>query len=211
MPDHPRQGQADGGALRPVIVLAAVEVRVAQDGVAPDHIERQRLAGQPGRGRQRDHPARAVRMTGRPGQGLVPAERTADDRQQLADAKLIQQPPLHFHHVADGDGGEVAAVGLAGGGVEAAGAGGAAAAAQQIGADDKVAVGVNRLARAHRDVPPAGIVLLVVLGHVRIAADGMADQDGVVARGVELAVGLVSDRDAGKLAAEFQLPAVGRA
>ena len=125
--------------------------------------------------------------------------------------KLVQQPALHLDHVADGDGREVAAVGLAGGGVDAAGAGGAAAAAQQVGADDEVAVGVNRLARADHDVPPAGIVLLVVLGDVRVAADGVADQDGVVARGVELAVGLVGDGDAGELAAQLQAPAVGRA
>ena len=198
MADHPRQGQADGRAVRPVVVLAAVEMRVAQDGVAADDIERQRLAGQPGRGRQRDHPAHAVRVAGGPGQRLVPAQRAADDRQQLADAQRVQQPALHLHHVADGDGGKIAAVGLAGGGVDAAGAGGAAATAQQIGADDEEAVGVDRLARADHDVPPAGIVLLVVPGDVRIPAEGVADQDGVVARGVELAVGLVGDGDAGQ-------------
>ena len=46
--------------------------------------------------------------------------------------------------------------------------------------------------------------MLVVPGHMRIPADGMADQDSVVARGIQLAVGLVSNRDTGKLAAEFQ-------
>ena len=41
------------------------------------------------------------------------------------------------------------------------------------------------------DVPPAGIVVGVVPGDVRIARQGMADQHGVVALRVELAVGLV--------------------
>ena len=69
--------------------------------------------------------------------------------------------------------------------------------------------GVNRLARADHDVPPARIVLLVVPGHVGIAADGVADEDGVVARGVELAVGLVGHGDAGKLAAQLQFQRLG--
>ena len=102
-----------------------MEVRVAQDGVAPDHIEGQRLAGQPGGGGQGHHPAHAVRMPRRPGQRLVPAQRTADHRQQLADAQVIQQAALHLDHVADGNGREIAAVGFAGGRVDAAGAGGA--------------------------------------------------------------------------------------
>ena len=41
------------------------------------------------------------------------------------------------------------------------------------------------------NVPPAGIVVGIVPGDVRIARQGVADQHGVVARGVELAVGLV--------------------
>src|ERR1019366_1391258 len=127
-----------------------------------------------------------------------------DNRQQLADPKLIQQAALHLHHVADGDRWEVAAVRLVGGGIEAARAGGATATAQQIGADDEIAVSIDRLARPHRNVPPAGVILLVVPGYVRITADGVADQDGVTARSVELAIGLVSDGHAGKLAAEFE-------
>ena len=121
--------------------------------------------------------------------------------------ELVQQAALHLHHIANGDGREIAAVGLAGGGVDAAGAGGAAAAAQQIGADDEVAAGVNRLARADRDIPPAGVVLLVMLGNMGVSADGVADQDRVVLRGVEFAVSLVGDGDAVELAAEFQVPA----
>ncbi len=204
MTDHASQGQSDFRALRAVVVLATVEMRIAQDGVAPDHIKRQRLAGHAGGSRQRDHPAHAFGIARRPGQRLVPAQRATHDCEQLLDPQVIQQSALHLHHVANGDGWEVAPVGLAGGRVEAAGTGGAAAAAQQIGADDKEAIGVNGLAGTDRDVPPAVIVLFIMRGHVRVAADGVADQHRVVVRGIQLAVGLVGHRDTSELPAEFQ-------
>ncbi len=74
VPDHARQRQPDVGAMWMVIILAAVEVRVAQDRVAAHHIEGQRLAGQPGRGRQGDDAPHGVRMTDRPGDCLVSAQ-----------------------------------------------------------------------------------------------------------------------------------------
>ena len=90
------------------------------------------------------------------------AERAANDCQQMVDAQLIQQTALDFDHVADSDGGEVAAIRFAGGGVETAGAGGAAAAAQQVGAEDEIAIGVYGLTRTDGDIPPPEIVLFIV-------------------------------------------------
>jgi hypothetical protein len=66
----------------------------------------------------------------------------------------------------------------------------------------------NRLAGANDNVPPAGIVFLIVPGDVRIAADGVANQDGIVARIVEPAVCLVGNCHAGQLVAQFQLQLV---
>ena len=66
-------------------------------------------------------------------------------------------------------------------GIDAVGPGRAAAAAENVGTNDEVAIGVDRLARPDHDVPPAGIIVGVVLGDVRIARQGVADQHGIVA------------------------------
>ncbi len=118
---------------------------------------------------------------------------------------MRQQPVLHLNHVSNCNGREITAIGFAGGRINTPGAGGPTATAQQIGADDEEAASVNRLARPNRDVPPARIVLLVVLGDVGVAANGMADQNRVVARGIQLAISLVSHGDRGQMAAQLQL------
>jgi len=65
---------------------------------------------------------------------------------------------------------------------------------QRICAHHEIFVGVDRLARADDRVPVAGslVVGLVAAGGVRGAGEN-ADEHGVVAGGVELAVGLVAD------------------
>ena len=88
--------------------------------------------------------------------------------------------------------------GCVGGGVERAGAGGARAAAEHVGADHEVAVGVDGLARPDHDIPPAGLLGAVLAdagGHVRVAGERVADQDGVGAALVERAERLVRDVD----------------
>ena len=65
--DERRQGEADRRAFGPVIVLAAVKVWVAEDGVAADDVEGEGLARQPGGGCQGHHTAQAVRVTRSPG------------------------------------------------------------------------------------------------------------------------------------------------
>ena len=90
------------------------------------------------------------------------------------------------------------------------GPGRAAAAAQDVRADDEVAVGVDRLAGPDDDVPPAGIVVGVVPGDVRIAGEGVADQHGVVALRVEPAVGLVGHGHLGQPPAQLQLERLAR-
>ncbi len=94
-----------------------------------------------------------VRIARGPGQRHVPAQRPADHGQQPLDAQVVDQPPLHLDDVADGDQREIGAVGAAGGRVDAVGPGRAAAAAQDVRADDEVAVGVDRLARARPRCP----------------------------------------------------------
>ena len=127
-----------------------------------------------------------------PGEHHVSAQRSADHCPQPPDAQVIDQPPLHLDDVADGDGGKVRAIAPARGRVDGVGPGRAAAAAENIGTNDEVAIGVDGLARSDHDLPPAGVILGIVPGHVRIARQGVANQHGVVALGIELPVGLKS-------------------
>jgi hypothetical protein len=66
-----------------------------------------------------------------------------------------------------------------------------------LGADDEILVGVERLASADDRVPIAGRLVfgLVFAGRVRVAGKEMGNEDGIVAPGVELAVALVAEPD----------------
>ena len=80
-----------------------------------------------------------------------------------------------------------------------------------IGADDKEAVGVDRLARAHHGGPPARLAGDgMVGGHELVAGQGMADQDGIAFGGVERAIGHIGDGEGRELAAAVQLAAARR-
>ena len=110
--------------------------------------------------------------------------------------EMIDEPRLRFHHVADGDDGEIEAVGLARLRIDRGGAGRAHAAAEDIRADDEKAVGIDGLARADEVVPPAGLAGdRVRVRDILVARQRMADQDGVRFVGVEFAIGLVGDRE----------------
>ena len=133
-----------------------------------------------------------------------------------------QERALGPHHVRDGDHREVRPVRPPGRRVDRGRPGGPAAAAEQVRGDDEVAVGVERLAGADHPVPPAeplagrrrressaanpsrvlsGGRRRGEAGRVGVAAERVADQDDVVARGRERAVGLVGHPD------RVQLPA----
>ena len=219
MAEHARQRQPDRRAFlvarprafsRRAVVLASMELRIAQDGVAAGHIECQRLSGQPGRGRQRHRRLDPVREARGPRQRLVSAHGAADDRAQFADAQLVHQPALDIHDVAGRDRREVRAVGLAGGEVPAARAGGAAAAAEDVRADDKELASVNGLPGTDGDFPPARIVPGMMPRDVRIAAQRMTDQHRVVAAPVQPAVGLVRHRDAVQAPAHLKIESASK-
>ena len=202
--DHSCQCETDSGALRLVIILAVVKKRIAANGVSSHDIKRQSLTGQSRRTGQHHRAAQPVGMPRSPGQHLMSADGTADDSDELVDAKVIQQPALDFHHVADGDGWKIRAVRFARRRVQAARSGGAATTTEEIWTDDKKTVRVHRLARPDENVPPARIVFGVVAGNVRVTADGMADQNGIVGGFVKLAVSFKSHRDVWQCAARFQ-------
>ena len=190
VPEHPRDGQPDQRALALVVILAVAVFGIGEDGVSADDVEGQGLARQSRRSGERDGAGDAVGISRGPGERGMPAERSAHDGAELGDAQMLDQPPLGFDDIADRDDGKIGAVAAAGFGIDAVRPGAAAASAQAVRADDEVAVGVDALARPDQNIPPAGIVRVVVPGDVRIAGERMADQHGVVAPCVQAAVGL---------------------
>ena len=116
----------------------------------------------------------------RPLQRLHAAHRAAHHRQQFCDTQMLDQHGLRPHHVADGDQRKCQAIRLAGRGIIFRRPGRAHAAANDIGADHKEAVGIDRLARPHHGGPPARLAGdRMVRGDELIAGQGMADQDRI--------------------------------
>jgi hypothetical protein len=109
---------------------------------------------------------------------------------------MVDQHTLGMYHVGDRDHRETQPVGFAGGRIGFLRAHRAKAPSQHIGAQDEVAVGIQRLARPHHYIPPS----LLAGGWMRfgdelVTGQRMADQDRVGFVGVQHAIGLVGDRE----------------
>ncbi len=102
--------------------------------------------------------------------------------------------------------GKVRAPGLAAGRIDRRRAGRAEAAPEVVGADDEEAARVERLAGPDEVVPPAdvGFLVFVEARHVMRRVQRVADEHGVRARGVQLAVGFIGDVVGGQLGAAAQ-------
>jgi hypothetical protein len=124
---------------------------------------------------------------------------------QPLDAEIVEQAHLRVDHVGEGDAREVRSPELAGVGPRRGGATRSVAASQIVGADHEETVGVDHAARADKELPPTLAALLVPAladagdggiptGGVLAAGERVEDQDRVVARRRERAVGLVGER-----------------
>jgi hypothetical protein len=124
---------------------------------------------------------------------LHPAQAATDHRSELRDAQRVAQPGLRVDPVFDGDHRKVSAVGLLGGGIGVRRARRAKTRARVVHADHEEALGVQRLARAHQVVPPAGAfrVAFVDTRNVVAGVERVAHQHRIRACFVERAVGLV--------------------
>ncbi len=116
------------------------------------------------------------------------ADGCADDELEAGDAEVVDELDLGVDDVADADEGEGGAVELAGGGVDGAGAGGTVTGAEDVDADDAVAGEIEQAEVAGEEElrPP--------VANPGGAGEGVTDEDGVVARGVELAVDGIMQR-----------------
>ena len=196
--DHAGHGETLVGPVagRGVVVVAVAPRRIHADHPATDRppadlLRRCRLAA----GDDHDG-ADPLGVHDAPLERLHAAHRPADDAVPAPDAELVGDRRLAADHVADRHHGEAGAVGASVVGMERRRAGRALAAAEDVDAHDEEPVGVDRLARPDRAVPPAG--RRVGVGRrtegVAVAGQRVTDEDRVRCVGVERPPGLVRDR-----------------
>ena len=195
--DGAGEAQAAHGADGVGVVVAVEEVGVRDDGelleVAPGELVRRRR-GARGEDGEVAHP---LGPGDRPLEGTVASQGRPED--EVEGRRLVAPVEMHEAHVgigchdvahlggdlvAGGEPGEPRAPGapVGGGGGRA---GGALAAAEQVGGDDEIAIRVDRAAGSDEVAPPAGggVAGTGVAGDVRVAGEGVEDEDGVVAGG----------------------------
>ena len=180
-------------------------LRIGHHGLPAEFVKRDvlrrvtRAAGDRQRGED------AVRIGRGPLQRLHAAHRAADHTEQRFDAEAIEQHRLRAHHVGNGDERKIQTPHLAGGRIGRSRSGRAHAAADHIGADDEVAVGVERAAGTDHDFPPAGLAgQRMPIGDMLIKRQRMADQNRVGTVGIEFAIGLVGDLERRKIDAAIE-------
>jgi len=202
---HPGNGEAAGGVSPLQQIVAPAPVGIGHDGLAPDLVEGDVLGRMARRGGDGDGGEDVLGIGRRPLQRLHAAHGAAGDAEELVDLQMLDQELLGPHHIGDGDDGEAEAEGPARGGVCVPGPGGPQAAPQHIAADDEIALGVERPAGADHLLPPAGPAGHRILPDQElVAGQRMADQDGVGARRVQLAIGLIGDGKGAEFDAAIQ-------
>jgi hypothetical protein len=215
---HPRHREATRGDPPALPVTAALPVRIGENRLPPDLMEgdilrRVRCRGGDGHGGKHH-----LRIARRPLQRLHAPHRAADDGEQPADAKVLDQPPLRAYHVTNGDRRKIGTpegsflICHASAGTivaHAARAGGAHAATEHVDADHEKPVGVDRSTSSHHQFPPTATAGdRVAFGEILIAGQGVADQDGVGCLGVERAIGAIGQTQARQMQAAVERQAV---
>ena len=195
MPDHARDAQSAPRLHAVRVEVAAVKLGIGEDRLARDLVERDVLRRKIRRRRDDQRAADALRIADRPVERLHAAETSAHHRSPLRHADPVGQLRLRVDPVFDGDQGKVAAPRLPRGRIDGHGSGRAEAAAEVVDADDEEAIGVERFARSDHVVPPADVVGIVGVEarHVMRRVQRVADEHGIGARGIELAVRLVCE------------------
>ena len=113
---------------------------------------------------------------------------------------MIEQALLRAHHIPDGDHRERQRPGLPGRGIDVLGARRPHAPSEHIRADQEITLGIEHPARCGQRLPPPRLPgYRMRVGRVLVSAQRVADHDGVGPIRVELAVGLIGDRERTKI------------
>ena len=191
---HARDGQSFGRSPALFQVAAGAPFRIGHHGLAADLVEGDILGRMPRAGCDRQGGEDTLGIARAPLQHLHAAHGAAEHAEQAVDAEPVEQHGLGAHHVADRDEREIHRPRPAGRRIGRGRAGRAHAAADDIGADNEEPPRIDRLAGADHGLPPAGLARdRVDVGDVLVAGQRVADENGVGAVGVELAIGLVGD------------------
>ena len=204
--DHARDAQAPLGHHALGVEVAAVKIRVGDDGAACDLVEGDVLGRQVRRAGYHQGMFDALGVLQRPAQRLHAAQAATHHGGQRLNAQVVDHTHLRVHPVFHRDNRKIGAIDAPGVRVQVHGPGRAKAGTEVVDADDEEAVGVQRLARADHVVPPAFALGLTFIdaGHMVRGVQCMADQHRVGLVGVELAVGLVGQGVAANRCAALQ-------
>ena len=182
-----------------VVIPAAVPVGIARQALL-QRLQPVEPGGRARRRHRRHDRLHEAGIGGRPLERLEATHRRADHRDQALEPERIDQQFFRRHDVAHRDVGEGGAVGLAGARVGAVGAGAAVRRTERIHRHHEAAIGVDRLAGPDQPVEPAGrpfghatalLARRVAAGGVMAGGVAVHDQDGVVARRRQGAVGFI--------------------
>ena len=189
-----------------VLEIAALPpFRIGHHRLAADFVEGDVLRRMPRRRRDRQRREYALGIARRPLQHLHAAHRPAGHGEQRVDAEMVEQHRLRPHHVADGGNGKFQPPGLAGLRIGGGGTGRAHAGADHVRTDHEEPFGVDWPPGADHSLPPARFLRYRIdVGDMLIAGQRVADQDGVVARRIERAVGLIGDLERREIDAGVQ-------
>ena len=179
------QGHGAGGAQAGIAAagLAGGVGGVGLDGQPLGFVEGNAPGRMPGIGGDDDQVVEQIGALHGPLQGLLPAQRAANQGVDIGQPQLLAQRLVRRHQIANGEPWEVLKARLPRGGVGIERPRAAVARAQHVGAHDEPFGGVEMAAWPHQARPPAQ--------HVGIGREGVAHPHHVVAVFVELAPGLV--------------------
>ena len=196
---HTRDRQALGRDDARFPIAPAAPIGIGMDGSAPHLMKGDILRRMMRRSRDGRGSIDRFRIGRGPFQHLHAAHGPANHGKPAADPKLFHQALLCAHHVADRHRGKIRAPRPAKPapcriGHFTARPGGTHAAAQHIGADQKIAIRIQRPAGADDIFPPAGLAGDGVgFGDILIARQRMADQHRVAGRRIQTPIGAIGD------------------
>src|SRR5829696_8796899 len=206
-PGHARYGEAGIGGAPCTVEVAALPVGVGHDGASPELAHPHPLWTQGVRRRHGHGLLDKVGELDSPLERLLTADGAPDHKPQPSYPQSVQKTLLRPDHVPDGHDGEAhrvraPALGVGGGRPCAP-----VATSDHVRADDEVPPCVYTAPPTTHRAPPTTATArrIRLIGGARIACQGVDDKNGVLARIVKLAPGLVGERDFWQRAAEFRL------
>jgi len=204
MGEHARHSQSFFGGFVCRGIVSLLPVGVCHDGVSSYDVEGDILCGDACGCGDGDSAEDMVGVEACPFEDLHTAHRAADDAIELANAKMVDEAFLCAHHIPYGDNGEChrpwRAIVL-----EGLGACCSHTPSQGIATDDKIAFGIDGFVWADGFMPPSCFMCEGVCScGMLVAAEGVAQEDGVAPLCVECSPCPIGDIDMGEGSATFE-------